>query len=127
MITDKQIEEAARKISSKVSLTDGFDIIPAYNEGYFDGFKASAHWAIEEFLKGLWHDAEEEPKSDTLILACIELGRTHQHVYEVLYFYKNWELDDIEDNYLAHAKVTRWLYIDDLLPKKDERICSEKG
>jgi len=111
MLDKKKIEEAAYNYSQD---NCGF----SYNMDELFAFQAGANWAIQEFLKDLWHDANEKPKYKTLILADIELTGTSNHVYEGLYFYKKWELNDIEDKYLSNVRVVRWFYIDDLLPKK---------
>lgn len=73
MINNKKIEEAANKhIDTEYA---------KYNSGEVeeemiclrgkDSFKAGAKWAINEFLKDLWHPADEEPnksKSDIITL-----------------------------------------------------------
>lgn len=54
MIDEKEIEEAAIENSEKLS--DG-----KHYRDLVVGFKAGAKWAINEFLKGLWHPNTEEP------------------------------------------------------------------
>lgn len=62
MIDDKKIEEAAVKICDYGSVYD--------SEHRINGFKKGAKWAINEFLKDLWHPASEIPtKPNASILA----------------------------------------------------------
>lgn len=111
MIDEKEIEEAAIENSEKLS--DG-----KHYRDLLVGFKAGAKWAINEFLKDLWHPADEEPKYDkqityvwgngiakTIILneEADKFNRTHSQIWY---------------NICKNYKVARWLYIDDLLPKK---------
>ncbi len=72
-----------------------------------DSFKEGAKWAINEFLKDLWHDASEEPRKNNIYLA--QIGDC---AFDTFYDSKNW------DTYSKGVNITRWLYIDDLLPKK---------
>ena len=62
MIDDKKIEEAARNYCNIR--------YPASQDAPFiaEGFRHGAKWAVNEFLKDLWHHAEEEPKKNRLVL-----------------------------------------------------------
>ena len=71
----------------------------------------------EEFLKDLWHPAEEEPKKNRHVLTdtrsimdkdhvCWTTAKLTEHGY-----IRNWS------NYTKVTKITRWLYLDDLFPK----------
>lgn len=63
MIDENKIAKAARQISENVVNAKGFnDSKPthlAFLDGHIDGFNAGAKWAINEFLKDLWHPASE--------------------------------------------------------------------
>jgi hypothetical protein len=100
MIDKKKIEEAANKICDYGSIYD--------SEYRIDGFKKGANWAINEFLKSLWHPASEEPKDKSAIL----LRYTGS-------MFKWTSLDEVDaDDWKQTVKelsITRWLYIDDLL------------
>jgi len=110
MLYEKKIEEAARVyiLSKKVNETAYFQLRS------IDDFKAGAHWAIQEFLKSLWHDASEEPRKEATIL--IETKRNFYYVWKEWQnnFYPFW------DDAVACSNITRWLYIDDLLEQKGE-------
>ena len=108
MLYEKKIEEAARVyiLSKKVNET-AYLLLRS-----IDDFKAGAHWAIQEFLKSLWHDASEEPRKEATIL--IETKRNFYYVWKEWQnnFYPFW------DDAVACSNITRWLYIDDLFPKQ---------
>lgn len=55
MIDDKKIEGAARRYS-KVTDCDKEEALLIE-----EGFKEGAEWAINEFLKDLWHQTNKEP------------------------------------------------------------------
>ena len=119
MIDDKKKEKAARQISENVADAKGFDDSKpthlAFLEGHVDGFKAGAKWAINEFLEDLWHPASEEPRKDVPIM--VETPNDKNMFY---YVWNRWQ-----DNFypfwtdaILCSRVSRWLYIDDLLPKE---------
>lgn len=117
MIDDKKIEAAANKhIETEYA---------RYNSGEVeeemiclrgkDSFKAGAKWMQEEFLKDLWHPANEEPREFAEVLAeakITESIKTYISFKRNDALFKNW------DAYSSSANITRWLYIDDLLPKE---------
>lgn len=120
MIDDKKIEVAAREAAD---LYEQVLPIMSYNEDTeVDGqhhfcqefgaelFKEGAKWAINEFLKSLWHDAEEEPKKKRVFL--------YKTIFEG--YGINQIIDGNEWKYIIkYQRATQWLYIDDLLPKKE--------
>ena len=73
-------------------------------------FKEGVHWAIQEFLKELWHDASEEPKAGEY-LYIDSYGQI-----EKLYHTHN---DDPWDEEVGLYEIIKWLQIDDLLPKQE--------
>ena len=78
-------------------------------------FEAGAKWAINEFLKDLWHPASEEPMKFKEVLAeakITESIKTYISFKRNDALFKNW------DAYSSGANITRWLYIDDLFPKE---------
>lgn len=104
MIDDKKIETVANEYSQD---NCGY----SYNINKLLAFKAGAKWAINEFLKNLWHPASEEPKKGRVFL------------YKTIF--KGYGLNKIIDGnewkyIIKYKKATQWLYIDDLLPKKGD-------
>lgn len=99
MIDDKKIEEAANEYSQD---NCGY----SYDIEKLLAFEQGAKWAIDEFLKDLWHPISEEPKESIFMLSEYEKGK-----YYAQYFDKNrggWR----------NKRLIRWLNIDDLLPKE---------
>lgn len=101
MIDDEKINEAASKLCDYGSV---------YNSGYrIDGFKKGAKWAINEFLKDLWHSIEEKPEKEKVFLyqsSCYGFGLNQ------ISDTKDW------DFIIKYQKAIQWLYIDDLLIKE---------
>ena len=119
MIEKYKIAKAARQISEKVVDTKGFDDSKpthiAFLEGHVDGFNAGAKWAINEFLKDLWHPASEKPVP---VMGCnngvlVELNETKKPI-------TLWKREYLYENISKHGNrfISRWLYIDDLFQKE---------
>ena len=109
MIDDKKIEEAARYYIK--------NRYPASQDAPFiaEAFRKCANWAINEFLKNLWYPVSEEPRKDVSIIV-----ETHNDKNMFYYAWNRWQ-----DNFYPSwtdavlcSRVSRWLYIDDLLPKE---------
>ena len=100
MIDDKKIEEAAKSLRKDFNddVTQGFLVE--------FGFEKGAKWAINEFLKDLWHPVSEEPKESIFMLSEYEKGK----------FYANYFDKNIRS--WSNQRLIRWLNIDDLLPKE---------
>ena len=105
MIDDKKIEEAARYYCN--------NRYPASQDAPFiaEGFRHGAKWAINEFLKNLWHPASEKPK--------------RRYNYLLLHYKDEeeecFEADVIDtkawDCYIKGSLV-EYINIDDLFPKE---------
>lgn len=126
MIDDKKIEEAKEEIYEDRFLLNGEEVVfdnDAKEEMFCkddvkEAIGLGANWAINEFLKGLWHHADEEPKKNRSVLtdtqSIMDKGRICWLTVKLTEngFVRNWS------NYAKVTKITRWLYIDDLFPKK---------
>lgn len=111
MINDKEIDIAARAqaLSKHINETAYFQLRS------IEDFKDGAKWAINEFLKNLLHPVSEEPREFAEVLAeakITESIKTYISFKRNDALFKNW------DAYSSGANITRWLYIDDLFPKK---------
>ena len=112
MIDDKKIEEAARYYCN--------NRYPVSQDAPFiaEWFRHGAKWAIQEFLKDLWHPAEKEPKKNRLVLTDTRSIMDKDHICWTTVkltengYIRNW------NNYAKVTKITRWLYLDDLFPKE---------
>lgn len=98
MIDDKKIEEAAINkcgfISSK--------------------FYSGAHWAINEFLKDLWHPVSDKPRRYTPYLAQLLPASP----FETSIPFETFSDSKLWERFSENSNITRWAYIDDLFPKK---------
>ena len=103
MIDDNKIEEAAVKSANYLKGICDFTVINAFEEG----FKEGAKWAINEFLKDLWHPADEMPNENNEVICVDKDSRTITYNGIV-----NWWA------FCRTHDVTHWLYVDDLLPKE---------
>lgn len=109
MIEKKKIEEGARDYMNKNGyfIKPCVDIVLAYKEG--------VKWAINEFLKDLWHPAEEEPKYDKQITYVWGNGIAKTIILNEEADKFNRTPSQIWYNICKNYKVACWLYIDDLL------------
>lgn len=112
---DKQIKEAAERLinthyGAYYNDLDGFE--PYKVQMYNDGFKDGAHWAINKFLKDLWHDANEEPRKGEKLLGFDVDGFS---VYCWTDQEPTWQ------EFVYNTVLQRWLYISDLFPKGGEK------
>ena len=123
MIDDKKIEAAKEEIYEDRFLLNGEEIVfdndakeeMFYKEDIKEAIGLGAKWAINEFLKDLWHPASEEPIESAEVLAeakITESIKTYISFKRNDALFKNW------DAYSSGANIIRWLYIDDLLPKE---------
>ena len=101
MIDDKKIEEAAKQHSEE-----------SYISGYFqacykDAIMEDAKWAINEFIKNLWHPADEMPNENNEVI-CVDKD-SQTITYDGI---ANWWA------FCRTHDATHWLYIDDLFQKE---------
>lgn len=109
MIDDDKIVKAASKLCDYGSIHD--------SEYRIEGFKKCAKWIQEEFLKDLWHPASEIPSEGKPLIVEYSITDTIKDYASLKrlnnsYVYWDWV------SYFESANITRWLYIDDLLPKE---------
>lgn len=111
MIDNKKIEEAARYYCN--------NRYPASQDVPFiaEGFRHGANWAINEFLKDLWHPANEEPKKvkNLLLETAYEYGKP---IYHLIKYMPNGNNVCAWREWYKGAHISRWFYIDDLLQKE---------
>lgn len=123
---DKKIEEAKEEIYEDRFLLNGEEVVfdndakeeMFYKEDIKEAIGLGAKWAINEFLKNLWHPASEEPREFAEVLAeakITESIKTYISFKRNDSLFKNW------DAYSSGANITRWLYINDLFQKKGDK------
>ena len=117
MIDDKKIEAAANKhIETEYA---------RYNSGKVeeemiclrgkDSFKEGAKWAINEFLKNLWHPNTEEPdksKSDIITLG-FDNDAYLQFKESIIWNEESWR------HSISRCQIIKWAYLSDILPKAE--------
>ena len=119
MIDKYKIAKAARQISEKVVDAKGFDNSKpthiAFLDGHVDGFNAGAKWAINEFLKNLWHPNTEEPdksKGDIITLG-FDNDAYLQFKESILWNEESWR------HSISRCQIIKWAYLSDILPKQE--------
>ena len=124
MIDEKKIEEAAR---GAADLYEQDLPIMSYNEDTeVDGqhhfcqefgaelFKDGVNWALEQFLKDLWHPNTEEPdksKSDIITLG-FDNNAYLQFKESILWNEESWR------HSISRCQIIKWAYLSDILPKE---------
>lgn len=110
MIDDKKIEYAANKyIETEYARYNSGDVeeemICIMGK---DSFKEGAKWAINEFLKDLYHPAKDIPEQERPVLVVYKHGGysiEYWKAYNISGQVNYWTLD-----------ITQWLYVDELFP-----------
>lgn len=124
MIDDKQIEEAKDNIFNKHFLKNNEGMIcvdhisePVYLDYQIkQAIELGARWAINEFLKNLWHQNTEEPdksKSDIITLG-FDNDAYLQFKESILWNEESWR------HSISRCQITKWAYLSDILPKKED-------
>ena len=128
MIDDKKIEAAKEEIYEDRFLLNGEEIVfnnDEKEEMFYAGdikeaIGLGADWAINEFLKDLWHPASEKPiiKQGECCVTCLvkfKNGSTELCVY--FHNPEGWVCDDMSPKDFKR-NLKGWFYIDNLFPKK---------
>lgn len=79
-----------------------------------EAIKLGANWALEQFLKDLWHPNTEEPdksKSDIITLG-FDNDAYLQFKESILWSEESWR------HSISRCQITKWAYLSDILPKK---------
>lgn len=121
MLDEKKIDDSVEKIFKNEIFLKYTEIREKFPHGSVsclydedivkDAMKKTAHLAIQEFLKDLWHDAKEEPKgyNDQILLQYVGGYYSIERVADFV----SWE------GFVKKSPVVKWLYIDDLFPKQE--------
>lgn len=109
MIDDKKIDKEAIYYAR-----DGYnDYSSDMQDVIKESFKSGAEWAINEFLKDLWHPASEKPHEKSTLLIEISLPKltSRKLYYADTFIREDWEIK------CSVMSISRWLYVDDLISK----------
>lgn len=137
MIDDKKIETAKEEIYEDRFLLNGEEVVfdndakeeMFYKEDIKEAIGLGAKWAINEFLKDLWHPMKEEPKlvgEEIIIEAFVDgerytivqkymVGEEIPTIIESIRWISDWDLFLPKSD--VNVKMFRWCYFKDLLPK----------
>ena len=126
MIDNKKIEEAARGASDlyeqdlpMMSYDEDTEVDGQHHfcqEFGAELFKDGAKWAINEFLKDLWHPVSEEPEENKKLLVQYT-NYILEDDYEI-----DMNIPYVSWRYLVTTyNFKKWCYIEDLLPKGGEK------
>ena len=119
MIYEKKIEAAIEEIYEDRFLLNGEEVVfdndakeeMFYKEDIKEAIGLGAKWAINEFLKNLWHQKDEEPEGyDELIL--LHYSEFNCYSLSQVKYFKSWK------EFVERAPIENWLYIDDLFQKE---------
>ena len=109
MIDDKKIEEAKEAFIADKKILG----VMAMND-LACGFKEGAKWAINEFLKDLWHPNTDEPdksKSDIITLG-FDNDAYLQFKESILWNEESWR------HSISRCQIIKLAYLSDILPKE---------
>lgn len=122
MIDDKKIEAAKEEIYEDRFLLNGEEVVfdndakeeMFYKDDIKEAIGLGAHWAINEFIKNLWHPANKIPKKfNHYGFAALYILQYNHQIRMVLYDKDNMSWKNVISN------SEYWLYVDDLLPKQE--------
>lgn len=120
MIDDKKIEEATRDYINKNGYFIKYDEDPCVDIEF--AYKDGAKWAINEFLKGLWHDASEEPDVRHKTIICLykdgDICQDNDAYDEATEGDKLGRDEFNWDYYAEENEIKKWCYNTDLLPNE---------
>lgn len=121
MIDDKKIEEAQEEIYDDRFLLNGEEVVfndakeeMFYKEDIKEAIGLGAKWAINEFIKNLWHPNTEEPdksKSDIITLG-FDNDAYLQFKESILWNEESWR------HSISRCQIIKWAYLSDILPKE---------
>lgn len=112
MIDEKKIEEAKETFIADKKILG----VMAMND-LACGFKEGAKWAINEFIKDLWHTIDENPKKYHKCLVEVVYHRPLNMTDEIDYVTSHLTNFGWDESSFKRSDYTikRWIYIDDLL------------
>ena len=123
MIDDKEIDDAKEEIYKDKFLGCG-EMVEAFanedekemfdKEDIKEAIGLGAKWAINEFIKYLWHPNTEEPdksKSDIITLG-FENDAYLQFKESILWNEESWR------HSISRCQIIKWAYLSDILPKQ---------
>lgn len=125
MIDDKKIEAAKEEIYEDRFLLNGEEIVfdndakeeMFYKDDIKEAIGLGAKWGINEFIKDLWHDIDENPKKYHKCLVEVVYHRPPNMTDEIDYITSHLTNFGWDESSFKRSDYTinRWIYIDNLL------------
>lgn len=107
MTREEEIDAMARRYTDNIPA----EIDRFCKENMYSAYVVGAMWA-DEHPKNVWHNKSERPKLGEFVV--FEELIEGKHKYYSLF---RWD-HSLEVGYLYNSDITRWAYIEDLLPKE---------
>lgn len=123
MIDDRKIEEAATVASisdtEKGRVREGYVInaLADHENGFREGYIEGAKWAINEFLKDLWHPAREVPRNDNGKVLAFSREFGFRKLYDMNAMLDETTCRTYQGMWKEEVKAFRWsdwIFIDEL-------------
>lgn len=116
-------EEEIEKVAVDSCVFDYGMFNPELTPHYVQGFKDGANWRINS----AWHSTSEEPEVDRHCIIEVEAyeddGTKYTDYVSSVWSVYAWTedyLELIERRSEGQYKITRWAYVEDILPNKEE-------
>lgn len=111
MIDVKKIEEAARYYCN--------NRYPASQDAPFiaEGFRHGANWAINEFIKDLWHPASEVPRNDNGKILAFSKVNSNIKLYDMNAMLDETTCNTYQEMWEVEVMVyrfTNWIFVEEL-------------
>lgn len=119
MIDEKKIEAAAKHYAEENSMSIEDQMGDMYDgiEELSDAYKAGAKWAINEFLKNLWHAACEVPWNDNGKVLSFSREIGYRKLYDMNAMLDKTTCNTYKEMWEKEVKAYRWsdwIYVDEL-------------
>ena len=125
MIDDKKIEVAKEEIYEDRFLLNGLEVVfdndakeeMFYKEDIKEAIKLGAKWAINEFIRDLWHPASEVPRNDNgkILTFSKEIG--HRKLYDMNAMLDEIDCGEYQEMWEFEVKAyrwTNWIFVEEL-------------
>lgn len=119
MIDEKKIEEAAAYYAEEnaIQVEDQWGDMITDTEELSEAYKEGAHWAIQEFLKDLFHAACEVPWNDNGKVLSFSREIGYRKLYDMNAMLNETPCNTYKEMWEKEVKAYRWsdwIYVDEL-------------
>lgn len=127
MMDDKKIEEAKEEIFEDKFLFNGTEVIFNYEDEYKEemydsgqikeAISLGAKWAINEFLKDLFHPSCEVPRNDNGRILAFSKKLGYRKLYDMNDMLEEtdcYTYQDMWENEVNEYCLSEWIFVDEL-------------